>query len=270
MSTIFLATLGQRPEAITIAFDCLSERFHYDGIGIIHSEPQHSGIAGALKTLKPILKNDYVLEHVRYHEIQFENGNPLIDIINQHSAEAYYRGVLAILRDYLVAGHHIHLLVAGGRKAMSIYATLAASLIFGKHDRVWTVLSSPSVIETREFHIPVGMAMDVQVVRLPILPSRFMPETLQEMDVETLLQAQDDPARALMNDLSTEEMRLIEMLREHPRATRQTLAERLGKSIKTIDHQFRSIYRRMDRYYAVQHTHKKQILLDILEQESMQ
>lgn len=267
MPTIFLATLGQRPEAITVALDALSQQFDYQGVGIIHTEPQHSGIADALDALKPVLKQDYDFARIRYHEMQFATGEPLVDIVNQHTAEAYYRSMLSLLREYLITGFHIHLLVAGGRKAMSIYATLAASLVFSKDDVVWTVLSSPRLTQTRNFHAPAGMASQVQLVRLPILPSRFMPETLAEMDVDSLLQTGDDPVQALLNDLTDEEMRLVEMLRSHPRATRDILANLLGKAPKTVDHQFRSIYRRMDKYYTIQHTHKKQFLIDILNQE---
>ena len=36
MQAIFLATLGQRPEAITMALDVLDARFHYDKVGILY------------------------------------------------------------------------------------------------------------------------------------------------------------------------------------------------------------------------------------------
>lgn len=267
MSSIFLATLGQRPEAITMALDVLKERYSYDSIGILHTEPDHSGISAALYKIKQVLDRDYSEFNRRYHEIQFENGDPLFDIVNQYTAEAYYRGVLTILRDYMVDGYHVHLLVAGGRKAMSIYATLAASLIFKHDDFVWTVLSSAKVLDSRQFHAPPGFASGVQLVQLPILPSRFLPETLAEMDIDQILNSHDDPRENLLHELSEEEMRLVVLLNEHPRVTRKRLASLLGKSVKTVDHQFRSIYRRMDKYYAVHHTHKKQILLDILKKE---
>ncbi len=50
---------------------------------------------------------------------------------------------------------------------MTIYATLAAALIFGPRDRVWTVLSPPNLIREGLFHLPPGTRDQVILVDLP-------------------------------------------------------------------------------------------------------
>lgn len=265
MTRVFLATLGQRPEAITLALDALLTRFSYERVGILHTEPQHSGIAGALQALRPVLTNDYADMAKIYHEIQFENGEPLIDITNQHSAEAYYRGLLSVLQDYIVQEYTVHLLVAGGRKAMSIYATLAASMVFSSRDYVWTVLSSPELVRQRTFHARGYQKNEVQPVRLPIMPSRFTVGTLTGMDVDDIIAVQRDPREKFLADLSEEEMRLVELLRDHPRATNKDLAKMLKKSASTIDSQFTRIYQRMETHFVVKGKHKKHILREIIQ-----
>ncbi|NOG51815.1 MAG: hypothetical protein HND48_22070 [Chloroflexi bacterium] len=70
------------------------------------------------------------------------------------SADAYYSAILQTLGEYADPAGHCHLLVAGGRKAMSIYAMLAASLLFRSGDRVWTLLSDEELTSRRGvFHI---------------------------------------------------------------------------------------------------------------------
>lgn len=265
MAPIFLATLGQRPEAITIALDVLLPRYAYSKIGILHTEPNFSGIAEALRDLRQVLREEYAGIHQSYHQITFSNGDPLMDIENQHSAEAYYTAILSLLRDYRLQKQPIHLLVAGGRKAMSIYATLAASIVLGNKDRVWTILSPQEIMKPGCYHIPPGFQGSVHAVQLPILPSRFSQQTLAEMDVTDLLRQQEDPAVRLYEDLTAQETLVVDMLRQHPLATNKQLGELLNKTEKTIEHQLRSVYRKLEKFYDTRHTHKRQLLLEILE-----
>ena len=169
MTPIFLATLGQRPEAITIAFDELNKRFHYRQLGIIHTHPQLSGISKAYQQITKVLERDYDENiDLRYHELTQSDGSPLIDITDSLNTDAYYTGMVRLLRDYRVQSQPIHLLVAGGRKTMSVYATLAATLLFGEHDLVWTVLTKSSSMKEGLFHIDSNEKDAVTLVEMPL------------------------------------------------------------------------------------------------------
>src|SRR5579875_1366103 len=110
-SLILLATLGQRPEAITVALDMLRATYPYDLLGIIHTDPLHSGIATALRQLETVLAQDYPELAVRRHCVTYPNNLPLLDILDGRSAEAYYHSVVEILRHYRGLGAMLHLLV---------------------------------------------------------------------------------------------------------------------------------------------------------------
>lgn len=267
MPNLFAATLGQRPEAITVALDELHARYHFGAVAILHTEPQLSGIAAAYDELKAVLAADYPDLPVRWHELRRASGTPLIDITDQDTANDYFRGVLRVLHDYRADGYITHLLVAGGRKAMTIYATLAAALIFGPRDRVWTVLTPLDLIQEGRFHMPPGTRNQVTLVDLPILPPRLKSGESAALDDPLILIAhRRDPRQALMDRLTPAEQATVTLLEQHPYASNEELAAMLGKSPRTVENQLQGIYRKMIDLCdeAETATSKRQVLLDIL------
>lgn len=124
MALIFLATLGQAPEAITFALDKLiGQGYSYEKISILHTDAQASAIRDSYERLMPVLARDYAAPAISYPLC-------LIDIVDETSARAYFTALGQVLRAYKQEGHILHLLVSGGRKAMSIYAMIAASILF--------------------------------------------------------------------------------------------------------------------------------------------
>src|SRR5690606_29338895 len=186
---------------------------------------------------------------------------------DQHSAEAYYRGVLQVLYEYKRDGWLLHLMLAGGRKAMSIYAMLAASALFEPpHDRVWTVLSPEAMLaQPGQFHTPPGLRQQVQLVDLPLRPARIAPGTT----VEALLERPLSRSRAFLAKLTPAERDLAELLRRNPYASNDQLGQLSNKSGRTVENQLRTIYDKMigflDKGESI--TDKRQALLDILRGE---
>ncbi len=264
---VFLATLGQRPEAITMALDALLPRYNFDEVVILHTDAQRSGIAEAYAELMHVFKRDYGRLRVRGAILCYADGQPLIDIGEQHSAEAYYHALLEILRQYRVQYIPVHLLIAGGRKAMSIYAALAAGLLFGEHDRLWTIHAPPELMQMGLFHAPIGTQDRVQMIQLPINPSRFLPGVLAGEDIPHLLERlRTSPRQIFLQALTDEENRLAETLRQHPYAGNNELGSILGKSPKTIENQLRTIYSKLFTHFDlnVEDKRKRQALLDVL------
>ncbi len=267
MGYAFIATLGQRPEAITVAFDRLTEQYHYDLLAVLHTEPHTSGIAQAFADLCAVCDRDYPRLQTRFHEITYSDGSPLIDIEDRQSAEAYHRAALHVLYQYRREGYRLHLMIAGGRKAMSIYAMLAASLIFEPpHDRVWTVLSPESMMaQPGQFHIPAGMRDQVQLVDLPLRPARVAPGT----DVEALLERPSSRSQSFLDKLTEAERELAKLLMENPYATNEELAKIAGKARRTIGNQLASMYDKMIGFleFGEDIYNKRQALLDVLRGE---
>jgi hypothetical protein len=245
MTNVYLATLGQRPEAITVALDLLSERYTFTEAVILHTEPQVSGIAGAYRDLQAVFAQDYPDLSTRWYELTGIDGSPLMDIESQATANHYYQAVLDVLLEYKRQGYALQLMIAGGRKAMSIYATLAAGVLFGRQDRVWTVLSPPAMLNTpRQFHVPAGLRHEIQLVQLPLLPARLVGGHLPD-DVDTYLQRRRDLRTDFFLRLTLAEQEVAEVFTQHPYHFNEDLAEVLGKSKRTIDNQFASIYQKL-------------------------
>lgn len=267
MPTLYIATLGQRPEAITVAFDRLNEQYRYEGIAVLHTEPNVSGIAQAYTDLRAVCASDYPKLRRCFHEITYPDNTPLIDIKDQRSAEAYHRGVLQVLYEYKREGWLLHLMLAGGRKAMSIYAMLAASALFETpHDRVWTVLSPESMLaKPGQFHISAGMREQVQLVELPLRPARIAPGTA----VEALLERPISRGEAFLAKLTPAERDVAELLRRNPYATNAELGQIGYKSGRTVENQLASIYDKLIGFLDFGETisDKRQALLDILRGE---
>lgn len=267
MPNLYIATLGQRPEAITVAFDRLNEQYRYEGIAVLHTEPNVSGIAQAYSDLRAVCDRDYPALHRYFHEIAYDDNAPLIDIDDQRSAEAYYHGVLRVLYEYKRDGWLLHLMIAGGRKAMSVYAMLAASVLFEPpHDRVWTVLSPESMLaKPGQFHIPAGMRDRVQLVELPLRPARIAPGTA----VEALLERPISRLNAFLAKLTPAEREVTELLRRNPYASNEQLGKIGHKSGRTVENQLGSIYDKLIGFLDFGETisDKRQALLDVLRRE---
>lgn len=266
MATVYLATLGQRPEAITVAFDVLSEQYRFAEIGILHTEPQVSGITEAYHDLRAILDRDYPHLSARWHTLVRGDGSPIVDIESQAAANHYYEAVLDILAEYKRQGYTLHLMVAGGRKAMSIYATLAAATLFGSQDRVWTVLSPQYMLDQPgQFHVPVGAKHHVQLVQLPLMPARLLGTNVPQ-DTGSYLRRRQDLRADFFSKLSQAEQEIAEAFTQHPYHTNEELAEVLSKSKRTVDNQFASIYRKLPVFldYVEQGSDKRALLRDLL------
>lgn len=260
MPTVYVATLGLRPEAISVAFDLLNERFHYDALAVLHT----AGIADARAALCDVCARDYPHLPVCFDEIAQADGTPILDISDQQTAEAYYRGVLRALHERQRDGWRLHLMLAGGRKAMSIYAMLAASLLFEPpRDRVWTVLSPEAMLaQPGQFHIPPGLRDQVQVVELPLRPARTAPGA----DIDLLLAQPPSQAAAFLAKLSPAEREVANLLLHNPYVSNKELAARGHISVKTLESHLRSIYSKFDTYFDYGETisDKRLALLDVL------
>lgn len=270
MGNIFFATLGQRPEAITVAYDLLAERLEFDEAVIIMTEPNLSGIGNAFNSLREVMRRDYPQLRVTWEILRDDHGNPLIDIVDSSTANAYYFGIYDVLnRYYRTQRHALHMLVAGGRKAMSIYATLAAGLVFGSQDRLWTVLSPGEIMKPGLFHIPAGMRDQVQLVMLPLPPAHILPGSFSREMLEDPLgsyRARANTRERFLRSLTKSERRLVELLLQHPYSTYAELGAIAGIAGKTAENQFHSVFEKMGIFYdhVDKVRNKRQALIDLL------
>lgn len=265
MSLIFLATVGQRPSAVTMAFDLLSKHHEYSQVGFIVTDPQHRNIKPYYDSLVTSIQKDMPGHELVEHVVSDTTGRPLTDIQTGHDAEIYFRSVLSTLKYYRENGNNIHFLVAGGRKAMTTYATLAASMVFGMNDNVYTIISSEALIRERHKKVPVGRIDEVEIVSLPMLPSRLLPSILSQKSVNDVMELTDNSRERFLKDLTDAEKQLAETVYKNPHASYRNLGKLLDKSHRTIENQLGNIYTKMLPYYEIQNMHKKKsTLVDVM------
>jgi CRISPR-associated protein Csx14 len=247
MSHVYLATLGQRPEVITLALDGLLRMGYPIGAAVIlHTDPIGSAITSALDSLRPVLAEYQPSITPIYRQVMRADGQPLRDITDTLSADSYHRALIHIFAEFKASASVLHLLVAGGRKAMSIYAMLAASVVFGTQDRVWTLLSEPELVARRgEYHLRAGDHNKIQMVALPILTARLAPG----VDPLDAYERRADPRTDFLAKLSPAERAIAEALIQSPTNSNAELAARLGKSQSTVEKQLESIYAKMAGFY---------------------
>ncbi|MFQ3534772.1 MAG: CRISPR-associated ring nuclease [Aggregatilineales bacterium] len=248
MRHIYLATIGQRPQAVTVAFDDLHLRYNYERIGLLHTDPVHSGIAEALRALRAELGRAYSQLPVDLHEVRNLDGSSLLDIEDESAAEAYFYGVLDALLHYKQSGYSVHLMVAGGRKAMSVYAVYAASLLLDEHDAVWTVLTPQDIMERRVWHVPPHERNRIQVTLMPFLPSRFAPttlETLTRQDIIEHIKKRLNRRELLLSRLTDAQRRVANVLALHDEYSDAQIAQLLSLSERTVQRHLQDIYNRM-------------------------
>ena len=269
MPDIFLATLGERPEAITIGLDALTEQFPISTAVMLHTNPTLSPISKAYSTLRSNkVKEAFPTIEFQFREIKHLDGSPIVDIENEYTSDSYFQGIYDALADYHEFGN-LHLLIAGGRKIMSVYAVLAASLVFGGRDHLWTVHSPPDLIENKEtFRIPATMRERVHLIQLPIRTMRTWVNKRLD-DPKKFLDSERNLRESFLARLTSQESKVTSALEKHPHASNEELGVILVKSSRTIENQLRTIYGKLYTFLDIppQERHKRRMLLDLLRGE---
>ncbi len=178
--TVFIATLGTRPEVVTLALDELwGGRF--DEICIIHTDNQLDQtrewttkytMHQAVKRLDDefvMLERIYRDKFIYVRRAQYKqdrHARPLIyrrhtitcqgkairDVETRAHSRATYLMLYDIFRQYKQRGATIHCCIAGGRKSMAVSAMSAAQILFDADDQMWHLVSEDEFADTDQMH----------------------------------------------------------------------------------------------------------------------
>jgi CRISPR-associated protein Csx14 len=189
----FVATLGLQPQIITRALDKLLRIEPGIARGtIIHTSTyrDHPNWP-TLTDFKIYLDAHY--PNIQWDWIPIERPGlpPLDDVDSPLGAEVAFQVIYNVTRELKRLDHHLHCLIAGGRKSIIIYSVLSAQLLFDSHDKLWHVFSDDE--HSRELALRPHVAdAIVQLVEIPVLyVSRVAPM------VRELILHSDDPSRAI-------------------------------------------------------------------------
>ncbi len=254
---VLIATLGTEPQVVTLALDALlTGQDILTRVIVVHTDERDPIIHKALAVLQQeFLGSRYYGDRLLYipHALVSPKG-PLSDITTPEEIDAAFEQMYTLLRQHKYMGHKIHLSIAGGRKTMALFAMAAAQILFDLDDRVWHLVSSPSLVNSRELH--TNDAEDAILVSVPIANWR------------NFQQSDSTRVREFIDNELTQAEREIVMLLVQKGLSNQALANHLNKSVKTIANQLTVIYSKLADYFDLADVPDRTMLLVLLGKSS--
>ncbi|NLF79524.1 MAG: hypothetical protein GX573_27850 [Chloroflexi bacterium] len=251
--TILVATLGAEPQVVTLALDyLLSQNTPVSRVVVVHTLPDREPIRSSLTTL-----NHEFLEIKSYgstiiytrHLLSGPSG-PLEDVSSAGQIDDAFHSLYTLLRHHKHAGDTIHLCIAGGRKTMALFAMAAAQILFDADDRVWHLVSDPSLIKSRQLH--AFRPGESALIAVPVAHwGRIRSDNAQR-------------AHLFIRDMLTPAEREVVVLLIREGLSNSGLADRLGKSVKTIANQLSSVYIKLADYFELDSPPDRTSLLVLL------
>ncbi len=245
-----IATLGTEPQVIFLAYQLLLQREKaIPRVLVFHTRSPQPEIRSAVRAVREVWEAfapGSTLELIAL---------PLDDLDSEDALRRAYRALREGIFRLKADGFVLHLCVSGGRKPLALAAFLTAQFLFGPEDKLWYLYSPPDVEA-------LGMAFStpdprVKLIELPVpvwteLPL-FLTAIGQYRDPWTAAEVQ----RALIRRaerrrweeffhqrLTPAERSVVQALVLHG-GSNVELAQKLGKSPRTVGHQLASIYRKL-------------------------
>jgi CRISPR-associated protein (TIGR02584 family) len=188
--TVYIATLGNAPQVITLALDQLLPKHPFVEVCVIHTDdtpdqelprmkfsnmhetiqqldrqfqnlrPRQEGVGEKVWTADYRLGSRYYQFAYRRVLIQREEQKPgqlatytpVKDVETESNSQAAFRTIFRVVQRYKEQRAIIHFNLAGGRKSMSVFAMSAAQILFTPGDKLWHVVSQNQLMETRAMH----------------------------------------------------------------------------------------------------------------------
>lgn len=250
MRGALVATLGSQPQVVFLALQLLVRRGErIEHCLVLHTRSQNRAIQKAVESVKkswPLVGRNVELVLCPL---------PLEDIDSDEALRRSYRTVRMAIQNLKQEGFVLHLCVSGGRKPLAIIAFLIAQFLFGPGDKLW-YLYSPPEFERCEWNKALPPS-HVRLIEIPVPVWTELPLFL------AAVRRYDDPwmaaeaQRALVRDaekrrlqeffshrLTQAEREVLTTLVLHG-GSNKDLAQRLGKSARTVGHQLSAIYRKL-------------------------
>lgn len=251
--SVLVATLGAEPQVMTLALDALmADGARITRVVVVHTLADREPIRSSLERLhQEFVVNRFYGDRVLYiPHLLAGSAGPLVDVVTPEEIDSAFQNMYMLLRQFKHAGYSIHLCLAGGRKTMALFAMAAAQILFDAGDHVWHLVSDPALVASKELH--AAHPNDVTLVPVPVARwGRIRPDDLSR-------------ARDFIENALTPAEREVTMLLIREGLSNAALAERLGKSTKTIANQLSSVYSKLEEYFELEATPDRALLLVLL------
>lgn len=174
-SCTMIATLGGKPELVTLALDALLARGEaIDEVIVLHPSTADPRVHAALQTLhREFQQGAYAAANCRFQRCPLLLGDvALDDIRNDAEAEATQQTVQRLLADLKRQNRKLHLCLGGGRRIMGMLLLSTAALLCDHRDHLWHLHGSEAfkrkVADEGLLHAPANA--DFRLVPIPLVP----------------------------------------------------------------------------------------------------
>lgn len=246
-----IATLGAEPQVITLAAQLIGREEALARVVVLHTRADRPPVTQALSALQRHFAG-------RPGAPQLQTvAAPIADVLTPAEMETFTAALYTVIRTWVAARGRVHLLLAGGRKSMTMLGMSVAQLLLGADDRVWYLHSDEALRLSGRMEltggdqaqlIPIPLAQRTPVP--PVLTRSFQAVTpagaLHELEAEQARRV----AHFLEHELTPAE-RTVALLVARQVLTVEEVAERLGKSPKTVTNQLNTIYSKLESTFGL-------------------
>lgn len=265
-----IATLGSKPQLITLAVDCLCQDDKpVNRVVIIHGLKERVETQRAITVLEGDLSKSNPQITLEFLELQ-RDGLPLADIATPEQVDSAFRVLYATVRRLKMDDQTIHLLIAGGRRTLTVFGMAVAQMLFDDRDRLWHLASHPALEESGKLH--ASEEEWTRLIPIPVISwGRLSPafDVLRSVDdpfeaVNQLskfrLREQWDAARIfILTKITSAESSIVSLLVREG-LSQPEIAERLGVSLRTVEQHLRSIYRKAEEHWEAENINQARLV----------
>ena len=265
-----IATLGSKPQLITLAVDCLKQSGeNLDEIIVVHTWRDRAETLSALSQLINDFSTTDPQISLRFLELS-NNGIALNDITSPEEVDVAFRALYAEVRAIKLQDQAIHLLIAGGRRTLTVFGMAVAQMLFDDSDHLWHIASHPDLETSGRLHADVNEW--VKLIPIPVIPwGRLSPafdilhtvedpfNAAKQLSAFRLREQWDLARIFILTKISPAELLVVELLVRED-LSQNEIAEKLSLSQRTVEQHLRSAYRKAADHWEVENVNQTQLI----------
>lgn len=269
-----IATLGSEPQVVTAGLDLLLKQ----GVNVHSVEIVHTSATPDSPIHEAVLKltqacQDYsapLCEAFHFHPL-LVNGIPVADVESASASQAVFRLLYTCVWNAKQRGDIVHLLIAGGRKTMSIYGMVVGQMLFDESDHLWHLFSAGDFLTSKRMHPQPGD--QVELSEIPVIRwSEISPiigvlrssedamsalETIRSFQIE---RRNKEVERFIQKHLTPAERRVVACLLEEGEGDEE-IAQRLHLSPRTVEQHLRSVYAKAQDFWGIERVTRSGLII---------